>query len=68
MNNYLFCIGISDGNIAIIDISRTEPVPLTTFRDHTSSVETILFDRDMKLLISTDQQSIITRMLPFDEL
>jgi len=47
-------------------LSKSEPFPLTSFSDHTEAVLAILYDRQLKLLISTDNNTIIARLLPFE--
>jgi hypothetical protein len=66
MHNQLFCLGLSNGNLIIIDISKVEPTPLTSFTDHDGEILAIFYDKDSKLLLSTDETSIIARLLPFE--
>ena len=47
MNSHLICIGSSNGNIVIIDLSKSEPTPLISFNDHNEEVLTLYYDRDL---------------------
>jgi hypothetical protein len=47
MNNELVCLGTSNGNILVIDLSKSEPTPLISFGDHADSVLALYYDREL---------------------